>query len=160
MRSSGFESGLTFQTLDIDGVPTLRRFSPSPATSNSCSCAIEDTCADHALPFSNYICRHGRNCTAGKIIWTVPGIANACIKFDVALSSDFRCLFNQSCIDQFLQYYNVDIPDPLPLPQIVTQARALNTSQLGTFSARDTMSTLAQRLLVVEWELNAEYENY
>jgi hypothetical protein len=160
MSSSGFDSELTFETFNVNGIPQLRRFSPPPITPNACSCATEDTCRNRTQIISDYVCRYGRNCTAGTIIWTVPGLANACNKFDIALLSDLRCVFNQSCIDQLFDYYNVDLPDRLPLPEYVTQAKALDASQLGTFSTKDTLSALAQRLFVVKWELTAEYENY
>jgi hypothetical protein len=54
----------------------------------------------------------------------------------------------------------VDLPDRLPLPTFVMQTKALNASELITFSERETFFGFSQRSMIDQWELQTEYEGY
>ena len=116
LAATGVESNMHFQTLTVDGKPSIRRYSPAPPAFNVCACSVALSCPDPMFTGGPFRCHYGDNCTKGTVIWTVPGISNGCTSYERLLASDLRCFYNRTCIDTMLSLFNVDMLQRLPLP--------------------------------------------
>ncbi|CAF3374925.1 unnamed protein product [Rotaria sp. Silwood2] len=160
MDGYGLEGDTQFQSLIVNGQPLLRRYSPAPSSFNSCACSVSYDCPDPSWSGGQFICQYGRNCTAGSVIWRVPGIAKSCTTIGMLFNSDLRCLFNQTCIDTLLSMYNVDMPSRLPLPESTLHITALNNSIPSRFSPTTKIRYLFYELALEEWNIHPSFENY
>ena len=158
--ASGGESDMRFQTLIIDGKPSIRRYSPAPSALNVCACSVAFNCPDPLLTGGPFICQYGDNCTAGSTVWTVPGLSTGCTYYERLLGSDLRCFFNRSCIDTLLARYNVDMPKRLPLPMAAFQFTPLDSSRRSRFSPTTKIETLFREFMLEDWSVSPSFEGY
>ena len=160
IAASGTESGKVFQQLLINNTWFLRRYSPAPTSFDECACSVAFNCPDSMWSGGHFVCYNGNNCTVGSVAWTTPGISFACTAIETILTTDYRCFFDQSCIDMILSLYNYDLPGRLPLPAATMSISAMDDSIPSRFKANDTMSTLINELLIEEWEIRSSFEGY
>ena len=160
IAASAIQNGMRFQLLNASGKSLLRRVSLAPPTIDTCACSIATDCPDSSWFMGNFVCRYGRNCTAGTVVWHFPGYLGACNTAEALLKSDFDCLFNQTCIDTMLSMFNVDIPDRLPLSADTLAIKALNSSQLSSFHSNDKVEAMVRKLMMDEWIIESYYEAY
>ncbi|CAF4441305.1 unnamed protein product [Rotaria sp. Silwood2] len=158
--ATGFESGMRFQSVEVNGKLSLRRYSPAPPALNICACSIAFECPDPSWSGGQFLCQYGDNCTASTAVWSVPGLVKSCTSFQSVLSSDLRCFFNQTCFNILLSMFNVDMLKRLPLPTATLNIKALNSSALSLFLPEDRIETLWNQLMVEEWKLNSSFDNY
>jgi hypothetical protein len=104
--------------------------------------------------------QNGNNCTKGSVVWSVPGLTKSCTAGETTLLSDFRCFFNQTCLDILLSMFNVDMPNRLPLPPATQTMIALKSSNLSTFLPDDKLNILFNKLFVDIWELQPNFAGY
>ena len=160
ISSSGVESGIKFQTLNRSGQLVLRRYAPALPAFNVCLCSVASNCPDSSWSGGMFICQHGNNCTAGTVVWRIPGLVKTCSSSDKLASSDLRCFYNQTCVDTMLSMLNVDMPSRAPLSASTLTVSALNSSILTSFQANDTLNTLFDRLMIEEWTMESDFEAY
>jgi hypothetical protein len=158
--AASLEQGMDFQTLNNSGQLLLRRYSPAPSAFNACSCSVSESCPDPSWSYGHIICKNGNNCTKGDIVWSVPGLTKSCSAVETLYFSDFRCFFNQTCLDILLSMFNVDMPNRLPLPRATRTIIALNSSESFAFSPTEKLDTLAGKLLVDKWKLEPDFAGY
>jgi hypothetical protein len=158
--AASLEQGMDFQILNNSGQLLLRRYSPAPSAFNACSCSVSESCPDPSWSYGHIICKNGNNCTKGDIVWSVPGLTKSCSAVETLYFSDFRCFFNQTCLDILLSMFNVDMPNRLPLPRATRAIVALNSSESFAFSPTEKLDTLAGKLLVDKWKLEPNFVGY
>lgn len=160
LAASGAESGLRFQTLLSNGTPVLRRLSPAPSALNTCECSIAFDCPDRRTNGGPFRCYHEHNCTAGTVVWNVPGVAGGCTTYEQLLNSDLRCFFDKTCIDTMLSLYDVGMPGRLPLPEAAFHFNVLNTSVTSRYNSTTTIDILFNNLMLEKWTMDYEFEKY
>ena len=158
--ATGVESDIGFQTVTIDGKPSVRRHSPAPRAFNVCSCSVALTCPDPLFMGGPYLCQYGDNCTKGSTVWTVPGLVTACTYYAEFLDSDLRCLYNSTCVNKMLSLFNLDMPKRLPLPNSTFQFTPLNSSIRSKFQPTTKIETLLRNFLLEEWFLLPQYAGH
>ncbi|CAF3591229.1 unnamed protein product [Rotaria sp. Silwood1] len=159
MAASSAESGKVYQQLLINGKWLLRRQTPAPSTFDECACSVAFNCPN-MWSAGLIVCYNGDNCTVGSVAWNTPGIVLACTAIESILTTDYRCFYDQTCINMLLSVYNFDMPKRLPLPAATLAITAMNSSKRSRFSTRDTMGTLIGELLLEEWEIHSNFEGY
>ena len=157
LAGSGTESNMTYQWLPINGSWLIRRYSPAPPALNVCACSVAFDCPE---PRGKFYCMNGNNCTAGTVVWTIPGVVRSCVDLESILKSDFSCFFNQTCLNILLSMYNVDMPTRLPLPDATIAIPVLNSSAPSRFLPNDTMGTIFDQLMVETWDIQSYFEGY
>ena len=160
MAASARQSGITFQSFEINGTWAVRRHSPAPNSSNECACSVAFKCPDPMWTGGRFLCKYGNNCARGTTVWTAPGLVTSCTNFETLLDSDLRCFFDQTCFSTLLSMFNVDMPDRLPLPSATRTLTAMNSSVPSRFLPNDTMGTLFNELMIEEWQLRSSFEGY
>lgn len=158
--ASGTENGISYQSYQVDNRWFIRRHSPPPAAYNVCACSVAYSCPDTTWSGGQFICKYGKNCAAGSVVWSVPGLIRACTMFETAMSSDLRCFYNQTCLNLILSMYNVDMPGRNPLPAATLAILALNSSTSSSFRSDDTIRVLWKDLLVIDWKFTINYDSY
>lgn len=157
LAGSGVESNIRYQSLPINDSWLIRRYSPAPPAFNVCACSVSLDCLE---PRGQFFCVNGKNCTAGSVVWTVPGTVTACVGLENVLKSDFRCLFNQTCLNILLSMYNVDLPTRLPLPAATLAIPVLNSSAPSRYLPNDTIGKILDHLMVETWDIQPYFEGY
>jgi hypothetical protein len=160
LMATGVESDIQFQTLVVEGKPSIRRYSPAPPAFNVCACSVAFDCPDPMLTEGPFLCHYGDNCTKGTVAWAVPGISTGCTHYERLLSSDLRCFFDRMCIETILSLYSVDMPNRLPLPAAAFQFTPLNGSLHSKFTPTTKIGTLFQELMLEEWTILPRYEGH
>lgn len=158
--STSIENGMRFQSLDINGKPLLRRYSPAPSTIETCACSVNFDCPDTAWSGGPFLCQNGDNCTPNTTVWSVTGFVRTCNAFESILGSDLRCFFNQTCFNTILSMYNVDLPDRLPLPSDTLAITVLNSSVQSRFTPTTTLNYILNQLAIEEWQTTFHFENF
>ena len=158
--ASGTENGISYQSYQVENRWFIRRYSPPPAAYNVCACSVAYSCPDTTWSGGQFICKNGNNCTAGSIVWSVPGLIRACTMFETAMLSDLRCFFNQTCLNLILSMYNVDMPGRNPLSAATLAIQALNSSIPSPFRSDDTIRVLWKDLLTIDWKFIIDYDSY
>lgn len=139
---------------------SLRRYSPAPIVFNVCACSVSYDCPELNWSAGEFQCYYGRNCTRGTVIWTVPGMVRSCTPLDSVMSSDLRCFYDQSCVDQVLLLYNVDMPDRPPLSTLTRSIKALHWSSNSSFSPNDTVKDILSKSMIEQWPLESNFDGY
>ncbi|UJR12163.1 hypothetical protein I4U23_016340 [Adineta vaga] len=160
MMLSGTESEIRYQSFQVNNNWLLRRYSPAPAAFNECACSVAYDCPDPVWSSGQFICNYGNNCTAGTVIWSIPGLVKSCTFFETMLSSDLRCFFNQTCVNITLSMYNVDMPMRKPLPANTLAMKALDSSIRSPFLPNDKMRTLLEEMMIIDWNFSVNYSGY
>jgi hypothetical protein len=160
LTASGMESDMSFQSIDINGKALLQRYSPAPSAYNACACSVARNCPDPAWSGGQFLCDYGNNCTAGTVVWSIPGLIRQCTVLDSMLGSDLRCFFDQTCLDILLSMYNIDMPERLPLPSATLNITALDSSTLLSFLPTDTIGTIVDQLMIDEWTMLTNFVGY
>ena len=160
MAASSAESGKTYQQLFVNGTWLIRRHTPAPSRFDECACSVAYNCPESMWSGGLIVCYNGNNCTVGSVAWTTPGIGFACTAIESILTTDYRCFFDQACVNKLLSVYNFDMPKRLPLPTATLAISAMNSSMPSRFSPNDTMGTLIDELLLEEWEILSNFEDY
>jgi hypothetical protein len=158
--AASLEQGMDFQTINNSGQLLLRRYSPAPRAFNACSCSVSERCPDSSWSAGHIICKNGNNCTKGDIVWSVPGLTKSCSAAETLYFSDFRCFFNQTCLDILLSMFNVDMPNRLPLPTATRALVALNSSESFAFSPNENLDAISGKLFVDTWKLEPDFVGY
>lgn len=157
MAGSGAEGNATYQSFLVNSSWSIRRYSPAPAAFNVCACSIALDCPE---PRGYFLCVNGNNCTAGTVVWVIPGIIQSCVHFESLFNCDLSCFFNQTCLNTILSMYNVDLPTRLPLPAATVAISVLNSSASSRFLPNDTLGTIFDHLLIETWEIQSNFEGY
>ncbi|CAF1630804.1 unnamed protein product [Adineta ricciae] len=157
LAGTGVESGMTYQSLVINGTSSIRRYSPAPASLDACACSVSLDCPG---PAGYFFCVKGNNCTAGTSVWATPGIRSSCLRIGGMLNTDLRCFFDQTCLDTVRSLYNVDMPTRLPLSAATLAVPVLNSSISSRFSPNDSFGTILDQLMVDEWIIEGNFEGY
>lgn len=160
MAASSVESGKTYQQLLVNDTWIIRRHSPAPSSFDECACSVAFNCPHSMWSGGLITCYHGDNCIIGSVAWKTPGIALACTAIESILTTDYRCFFDQTCIDMLLSVYNYDMPGRLPLPAATLAITAMNSSIPSRFLPNDTMATLVDELFLEEWDIRPNFEGY
>jgi hypothetical protein len=160
LPASGLESGMSFQSVEINGMPLLQRYSPAPSTYNACACSVARNCPDPMWSGGQFLCQYGDNCTAGTVVWSIPGLITACTKLDALFGSDLRCFFNKTCFNILLSMYNIDMPKRLPLPEATLNINVLDSSKLLSFQPDDTIDTIFSELMIDDWQISTNFAGY
>jgi hypothetical protein len=158
--AASLEQGMDFQILNNNGQLLLRRYSPAPRAFNACSCSVSESCPDSSWSAGHIICKNGNNCSKGDIVWSVPGLTKSCTIAKTLYLSDFRCFFNQTCLDILLSMFNVDMPNRLPLPEVTRAMVALNSSESFAFSPNEKLDKIADKLFVDKWRIQPDFVGY
>ena len=133
------------------------RYSPAPATLDQCQCSVAFDCLEER---GRIWCSYGNNCTVGTTVWVTPGLFKSCTPLDRVFVSDFRCFFDQTCVDTLISLYNYDMPTRLPLPEATMAIRAMNSSVTSRFGPNDTLNKLFDEFLIEEWEIETDFVGY
>lgn len=157
---SGYESGMRFNWSEINGQIKLRRYSPAPASLNSCACSIALDCPDDQWSFGQILCKHGNNCSRGNLVWSVPGLVKSCSFLQSFHASDLRCFYDQHCFNTLLSMYNVDMPSRPPLPQPTVHIKILNSSAPSRFPPNTTILSILEEMAIDEWVIKPNFERY
>jgi hypothetical protein len=160
LDAASSEQGMDFQILNNSGQLLLRRYSPVPSAFNACSCSVSESCPDSLWSAGHILCKNGNNCTKGDIVWSVPGLTKSCTVVKTLYLSDFRCFFNQTCIDILLSMFNVDMPNRLPLPRATRTFVAINSSESFSFLPNEKLDKLAEKLFVDKWKIQPDFVGY
>ena len=160
LATTGTQSRMTFQSLEIDGKPLVRRHSPAPSTSNECACSVSFSCPDPTWSGGQFRCHSGNNCTAGTVVWRATSLVTSCSVIETGFASDFRCFFDQTCVNTILPMHNVDMPDRLPLPSTTLAITALDSSAPSAFLPTDPMETIFGKLMIEEWQVDTNFDDY
>lgn len=160
LAAASIENGMRFQTLNDSGRLLLRRFSPAPATLDTCACSVALNCPDSGWSLGNFVCQYGRNCTTGTSVWRFPGLLAACNTGEGVFVSDLQCLFNQTCVNTMLSMLYVDMPDRLPLSSDTLAIKALNASLPSKYHQNDSVDTIGRTLMIEDWIIESDYEAY
>lgn len=160
MAASSAESGKTYKQLLVNDTWLIRRYSPAPLTFDDCVCSVAYNCPNSMWSAGLIMCNNGKGCTVNIPVWDTPGMILACTSIDSILNSDYRCFFNQDCIDMLLSLYNFDMPNRLPLPAPTLAISAMNNSILSRFVPNDTMNTLISELLIEQWSIISNFKGY
>ena len=158
--ASGTENGISYQSFQVNNQWSIRRHSPPPAAYNACACSVAYSCPETTWSGGQFICKYGKNCTAGSVVWSIPGLIRGCTMFETVMSSDLRCFFNQTCLNLILSMYNVDMPARNPLPADTLAIQALNSSIPSPFQPDDPIRVLWQELLTIDWKFAINYNGY
>ena len=158
LAASSTQSGMVFQSLDVNGGRIIRRHSPAPSTPDECRCSVAFSCRDPMYLGDQSLCHKGDNCTAGA--WAVPGVVSSCTTFETLFDSDLRCFFNRTCLNILLSKYNVSIPNRSPLPQATLAINVLSDSTSSLFAPNDTIGTIYKQLMIEEWKVVSDYQGY
>lgn len=154
---SEVQHGLHYESFFFNGSWLINPNLPAPPALNVCACSVTHNCPQVA---GHFFCINGNNCTANTAVWTVPGIVAGCTATDDTLLSDFRCFYNQTCLNTVLSMYNVDMPDRLPLPAATLAIQALNSSAPSHYVPEDTFLTIFSQLMVEKWEIQSNFTGY
>lgn len=157
LLASVIESYWWRQSIFVNGTWRLIRNLPIPSSFDECACSVSFDCV---YDIGNFFCDYGNNCTAGTIVWRLPGIKVGCGGLEGILSNDFRCFYNQTCFDIILSLYNLDMPDRLPLPEAILSIPILNSSSPSRFSPTDSLGVIFSRLMVEEWNMKSDFDSY
>lgn len=157
MLSSGVQNNLTYESFYWNNSWFVARYSPAPTALNQCACSTNFQCPQARGLFA---CIHGNNCTAGTVVWTLPGMIRGCTTLDDMFLSDLRCFYNQTCVNTMFAMYNVDIPDRLPLPASILGTSAMNASVSSNFQITDNLAKLFSQLMVEEWNITGNFTGY
>jgi hypothetical protein len=160
IAGAAIQHGIRFQALNISGHLSLRRFSPAPTAFNACACSVAFNCPDPFWSNEQFQCQYGNNCTADSAGSNWPVLIKSCTTTASILAFDFRCFFNQACIDALLSMFNVDLPTRLPLPAATRAISALNKSKLSFFSPNHTFEKLLGRYFIDKWEMLPDFAGY
>lgn len=158
--ASGSENGVSYQSFQIDGNWFIRRHSPAPAAYNACACSVAYSCPDTAWSGGQFVCKYGKNCIEGTVVWSIPGLVKGCTLIETVFSSDLRCFFNQTCLNIILAMFNVDMPQRNPLPTDTIGLKALNSSILSPFLPNATLRLIFRELMIVNWKFATDYTGY
>lgn len=157
LLGSGTENDITYESFYWNNTWFIARYSPAPPALNQCACSTTFECPrDRGL----FLCTYGNNCTAGTVVWTLPGLIRGCISLDHMFLSNLRCFYNQTCLNTMFAMYNVDIPDRLPLPAAIIGTSAMNASAPSYFSVTDDLATTFSQLMVEEWNIVDNFTGY
>jgi hypothetical protein len=154
---SGIVNGLQFQSLMINNSWRGYRYSPAPATMDECACSVDFNCQQTR---GHFFCNHGHNCTIDTAVWIIPGWFSGCIQLDGVFVTDYRCFYNQTCVNKLLSLYNYDMPDRLPLPNAIVNIPVMNSSVPSRFALNDTLRTIFNELMIEEWTIKGNFDNY
>ena len=157
--AAGVESDLRFQTLEINGKPSIRRYSPAPPAFNVCACSVVFNCLDPLYTAGRFICQYGDNCMASTVVWQVPGMSDGCSYYERYMNSDLRCFYNQTCINVMLSMFNVDMPHRLPLPDAAFRFTPL--SSVGSkFQPATKLESIFRDFMLEEWKILPYYAGH
>jgi hypothetical protein len=160
VAAMAIEDDIAFQTLNINGRFSLRRYSIAPTSFDDCTCSVALGCPDPLWSRGQIKCQYGNNCTAGTSVWSVPGMIKSCSTLESIIGSDFRCFFNQTCINILLAMFNVDMPDRLPLPADTRGILAMNSTIPSSFPVNATLKELMMGFMIEEWKLQTDFSIY
>ena len=160
VRASAVDSGMQFQTVNRTGQLVLRRHVPAPPAFNVCACSVAPNCPDPSWSGGMFICQYGHNCTAGSVVWRIPGFAKTCSIVETFAASDLRCFYDQTCVNTMLSMFNVDLPNRVPLSPSTLAVVALNASIPSISRLNDTLSRIVHRLMLEEWTMASDFETY
>lgn len=158
--ASGLESGMSFQSIQINGKELLQRYLPAPSAYDACACSVARNCPDPAWSGAQFLCHYGNNCTIDTVIWSIPGFIRSCTVADSIYSSDLRCFFDKTCLNTLLSMYNVDMPNRDPLPSATLNINVLDSSTLVSFLRTDTIEKIFGELMVDHWDIRTNYGGY
>src|SRR5205823_4909629 len=88
LAASGLEGDIRFQSIEVNRNTFLQRYAPAPSAFNACACSVARNCPDPTWSGAQFLCYHGDNCTAGSVVWSIPGLIKSCTAFDRILGSD------------------------------------------------------------------------
>lgn len=159
LAASGIESGISYQSTFINGQWSLHFDSSPPATATDCSCSTALACPDTQWSGGQFWCQQGNNCTAGTLVWSIPGLVKSCTTFESHANHDLRCFVNQTCVDMVISMYNVDMPRRLPLPAETRAIKAIDISNTSVYTNTDTFAIIFQKMLE-GWESEVSFERY
>lgn len=157
LSANGIENNLIYQSVFVNDSWRGYRYSPAPATLDQCKCSVAFDCLEER---GLIWCIYGNNCTVGTTAWVTPGLFKSCTDLGNVFDSDFRCFFNQTCVDKLLSLYNYDMPTRLPLPAATMDIRAMDSSVTSRFAPTDTVNKLFDDFLIEEWEIEADFDRY
>ena len=160
LTGGGFEGGIQFQSVEINGKTLLQRYLPAPSAYNVCACSVARNCPDPTWSGAQFLCYYGDNCTAGSVVWSIPGLIKACTAADSFLGSDLRCFFSKTCLNMLLSMYNVDMSKRQALPPDTLNINILNTSTLVSFLPTDTIEKIFNELMVDDWTMRTNFAGY
>jgi hypothetical protein len=110
-------------------------FYTNPITyNNSCTCGTSATCSQPA-----------------ELIQTIiDGLVIGCYPVEAILQSNLQCLYNQSCLDYILSYFQ----------QTTTVPTYRLLSSNPQFGINEKVQNMVDRLFVEQWFTNRSYQNY
>lgn len=153
MAASSAESSKAYKQLFVNDKWIARRASPAPSAFDECACSVAYNCPNSMWSAGLITCYNGENCTIG-------GIVLACTAIEMILTTDYRCFFDQACINMHLFTYNYDMSKRLPLPAATLAISAMNSSIPSRFLSTDTMGTMVDQLFLEVWEIRANFVGY
>ena len=115
---------------------------PQPLSYSGCSCSQSPSCIDQAAVYKDARYPDG---------FVVPGLYIGCDTTEAVLQSNLECLYNQTCLDQFLSYL---------LGNSSLDVIALAPLSLIRFSVRSTVQKLVNYLMVEQWNFSASFDDY
>jgi hypothetical protein len=110
---------------------------------DGCSCGTRSDCTDPGGVYDKL-----RN---GLQIFLMPGWNIGCSVVETLLNSTFECLYNQSCINSLLFYFNGSSR---------INISAINSSIESRFKRNTRIQNIANQLFVEEWKINRNYSSF
>ncbi|CAF1310712.1 unnamed protein product [Didymodactylos carnosus] len=115
-------------------------------SNSSCSCSDSPMCIEPVWIFSY-------NETTQTFIkqFNVPGFYTGCFAIESLFQSTFKCLFNQSCLEQIKEYVK---------SYATTDISILNLSSSSKYEMNTTIGTIIYQLFIENWNTHVFYEAY
>jgi hypothetical protein len=108
----------------------------------NCICASSARCVERSNVYND---------PNNTILFSVPGIYIGCYVIESLLQSDFRCFYNQTCLNEVQSYLYSATP---------INVTPLDKSLLVRFFENSTVQELVNELMVEEWNSSTMYESY
>lgn len=160
LMATGVPSGTQYESFQVNNTWVVRQNLPAPSSFNACACSVAFNCPDSSWRGGQFFCQNGNNCTAGTVVWSVPGFVKGCSTLEQIFGTDLRCFYNQTCFDIVLSMYNVDMPNRLSLPQSTYAINVLNSSIPSKFLPNDTIDILFNALMLEQWIIESNFDGY